>query len=180
MGADTTTSSRSPDARFLASHPAHFIALGFGAGLSRVAPGTFGTLVTIPVVWLLLLVLPPLLVAFMAIPAFFLGVWACTITGRDLGVEDHGSMVIDEIVAFMPLCALSLPGALANHNPLLLIVAFALFRLFDIVKPPPIRALERGVRGGMGVMIDDVVAAFYAYVVFVVFVVFSVTVLHLQ
>jgi phosphatidylglycerophosphatase A len=180
MGADTTTSSPSPDARFLVSHPAHFIALGFGSGLAPLAPGTFGTLVAIPVVWVLSLFLPPLLIAFMAIPVFFLGVWACAITGRDLGVEDHGSMVIDEIVAFMPLCALTLPGALATRNPLLLGVAFALFRVFDIVKPPPIRALEQNVRGGMGVMIDDVVAAFYAYVVFALFVVFSVRVLHLQ
>ena len=113
----------------------------------------------------------------MAIPAFFLGVWACTVTGRDLGVEDHGGMVIDEIVAFMPLCALSMPGFLATGNPLLLVVAFALFRLFDIVKPPPIRALERNVRGGMGVMIDDVVAAFYAYIVFVLFIAFGYKVL---
>ena len=169
--AAATTTSRRPDARFLVSHPAHFIALGFGAGLAPRAPGTFGTLVAIPIVWVLLLFLPALLVAFMAIPAFFLGVWACNITGRDLGVEDHGSMVIDEIVAFTPLCALSLPGALANGNPLLLVVAFVLFRLFDIAKPPPIRSLEKNVRGGLGVMIDDVFAAFYAYIFFAIFVV---------
>jgi phosphatidylglycerophosphatase A len=170
MGADTTT-SRVPDARFLVSHPAHFIALGFGAGLIRIAPGTWGTLVAVPIAWVLLLVLPPLLVAFVAIPAFFLGVWACTVTGRDLGIEDHGSMVIDEIVAFLPLSALSLPAALSTHNPVLLVAAFVLFRVFDIVKPPPIRALERNVRGGLGVMIDDVVAGFYAYVAFVIFIV---------
>ena len=170
MAADTTT-SRAPDARFLVSHPAHFIALGFGAGLAPRAPGTFGTLVAIPIAWLLLFVLPPLLIAFMAIPAFVLGVWACTITGRDLGVEDHGSMVIDEIVAFLPLAALSLPSALATHNPVLIVAAFVLFRIFDIVKPPPIGALERNVRGGLGVMVDDVVAAFYAYVAFVIFIV---------
>jgi phosphatidylglycerophosphatase A len=179
MAADTTT-SRAPDARFLVSHPAHFIALGFGSGLAPFAPGTFGTLVAIPLVWLLSLVLPPLLIAFMAVPAFFLGVWACTITGRDLGVEDHGSMVIDEVVAFMPLCALALPGAIATRNPLLLAVAFVLFRIFDIAKPPPIRALERNVRGGLGVMVDDAVAAFYAYVAFALFVAFCVKVLHLQ
>ena len=170
MAADTTT-SRAPDARFLFSHPAHFVALGFGAGLAPRAPGTFGTLVAIPLVWLLLLFLPPLLVAFLAIPAFFVGVWACNVTGADLGIEDHGSMVIDEVVAFMPMCALSLPGALATRNPVLLAVAFALFRLFDIVKPPPIRALEKNVRGGFGVMVDDVVAAFYAYIAFILFVV---------
>src|SRR6478752_1893455 len=131
MGADTTT-SRLPDRHFLVSHPAHFIALGFGSGLAPRAPGTFGTLVAIPVAWLLLLVLPPLLVAFLAIPMFFAGVWACNVTGRDLGVEDHGSMVIDEVVAFLPMAALTLPGALASHNPVLLAVAFVLFRFFDI------------------------------------------------
>ena len=170
MAADTTT-SRAPDARFLLSHPAHFIALGFGAGLAPRAPGTFGTLVAIPIAGVLLFVLAPLAVAFMTIPMFFLGVWACTITGRDLGVEDHGGMVVDEIVAFLPLSALSLPSAIATHNPVLLVAAFVLFRVFDIVKPPPIRALERNVRGGLGVMVDDVVAAFYAYVAFVIFVV---------
>jgi phosphatidylglycerophosphatase A len=185
--AAASTISRKPDVRFLVSHPAHFIALGFGAGLAPRAPGTFGTLVAIPIVWLLLAAVPrdlvafmALVVAFMAIPAFFLGVWACTITGRDLGVEDHGAMVFDEIVAFIPLCALCLPGAMATHDPLLLVVAFALFRFFDIVKPPPIRALEKKVRGGLGVMLDDVFAAFYAYIAFAFFVIFAVNVLHLQ
>jgi phosphatidylglycerophosphatase A len=185
--AAASTISRKPDLHFLVSHPAHFIALGFGAGLAPRAPGTFGTLVAIPIVWLALLAVPQdlvafmaLVVAFMAIPAFFLGVWACTITGRDLGVEDHGCMVIDEIVAFIPLCALSMPGALGTHNPVLLAIAFALFRFFDIVKPPPIRALERNVRGGLGVMMDDVVAAFYAYIAFAFVVVIAVNVLHFQ
>lgn len=186
MAAASTISPR-PDRRFLVSHPAHFIALGFGAGLAPRAPGTFGTLVPVPFVALVLLAVPrdlmaftALVIAFMAIPAFFLGAWACTITGRDLGVEDHGAMVIDEVVAFIPLCALTMPGAIASANPLLLVVAFALFRFFDIVKPPPIRTLERNVRGGLGVMLDDVVAAFYAYVVFAFFLIFAVNVLHFQ
>src|SRR5262245_38741756 len=102
MGAATVT-SRGPDARFLGSPPAHFIALGFGAGLAPVAPGTFGTLLAIPISWLFALFLPPLVVAFLAIPLFFIGVWACDVTGRDLGVSDHGAMVWDEVVAFLPL-----------------------------------------------------------------------------
>jgi len=143
--------------------------------------------VAVPIVALPLLAVPrellpftALVIAFMAIPAFFLGVWACTITGRDLGVEDHGSMVIDEVVAFIPLCALTMPGAITSHNPVLLAVAFLLFRFFDIVKPPPIRALERKLHGGLSVMLDDVVAAFYAYIVFAFFLIFAVNVLHLQ
>jgi len=160
MAADTTTSPPRPDARFLVSHPAHFIALGFGAGLSPVAPGTAGTLVAFPLCWLLLQVMPPLAIALVAIPLFFVGAWACDRTGRDLGVSDHGSMCWDEIVAFLPLAAFS-PASLPLQA-----IAFLLFRLFDIWKPFPIRALERRVKGGLGVMIDDVLAAVYAAIVF--------------
>lgn len=164
MAADSTTSP-GPDARFLLAHPAHFIALGFGSGLAPKAPGTFGTLVAIALFWALALFLPPLAIAFLAIPLFFLGVWACGVTGRDLGVQDHGAMVWDEIVAFLPLAAIS------SASPWLQLLAFVLFRIFDIWKPFPIRELEKRVKGGMGVMIDDVVAAFYAYVAFVLFIV---------
>ncbi|MGZ5074472.1 MAG: phosphatidylglycerophosphatase A family protein, partial [Usitatibacter sp.] len=156
MAADSITSP-APDARFLVSHPAHFIALGFGSGLAPRAPGTFGTLAAFPLYWALAAVLPPLAIAYAAIPLFFLGVWACERTGRDLGVQDHGSMVWDEIVAFLPLLAVS------SADIRLQLVAFALFRLFDIWKPYPIREIERRVKGGMGVMVDDVFAAFYAY-----------------
>lgn len=164
MAADTTI-SRAPDARFLVSHPAHFIALGFGSGLAPAAPGTFGTLAGLGLYWLLALVAPPLVIAFLAIPAFFLGVWACERTGRDLGVQDHGAMVWDEIVAFLPL------AALASSSLALQAVAFVLFRLFDIWKPYPIRLVEKNVKGGMGVMVDDLMAGAYAYVAFVLFVV---------
>jgi phosphatidylglycerophosphatase A len=164
MAADSTT-SRAPDARFLLAHPAHFIALGFGSGLAPKAPGTFGTLAAIPIYWALALVLPPLAIAFVSIPLFFVGVWACGVTGRDLGVQDHGAMVWDEIVAFLPLAALS------SASFALQALAFLLFRLFDIWKPFPIRELEKRVKGGMGVMLDDVVAAFYAYVAFALFIV---------
>lgn len=164
MAADTTT-SRGPDARFLLSHPAHFIALGFGAGLAPAAPGTFGTLAGLALYWLLALIAPPLVIALLAIPAFFLGVWACERTGRDLGVQDHGAMVWDEIVAFLPL------AALASSSLMLQAVAFVLFRLFDVWKPYPIRLVEKNVKGGMGVMVDDLMAGAYAYVAFVLFIV---------
>jgi phosphatidylglycerophosphatase A len=152
--------SRRPDARFLFAHPAHFIALGFGAGLAPKAPGTFGTLAALGLYWLLALALPPLAIAFLAIPLFFVGIWACGLAGRNLGVEDHGALVWDEIVAFLPLAALS-SGSLALQA-----LAFVLFRLFDIWKPWPIREFEARLRGGLGVMFDDLVAACYAYVVF--------------
>jgi phosphatidylglycerophosphatase A len=139
--------------------------MGFGVGLIRVMPGTFGTLAAIPIYWALAPVLPPLAIAFLAIPLFFVGVWACERTGRDLGVEDHGAMVFDEIVAFLPLAAVS------STSLVLQAIAFVLFRLFDIWKPFPIRSLERRVRGGLGVMLDDVAAAAYAYFFFVLFIV---------
>ena len=164
MAADTTT-SRAPDARFLFAHPAHFLALGFGSGLIRPAPGTWGTLASLGLYHLMALAMPPVFVAFAAIPLFFAGVWICDVTGRNLGVQDHGAIVWDEIVAFLPLAALS------SAAWWLQAVAFALFRLFDIWKPYPIRLVEANVKGGMGVMLDDVMAAAYAYVSFIVFVV---------
>jgi phosphatidylglycerophosphatase A len=144
-----------PTAAFAYSHPAHVVALGFGAGLARVAPGTCGTLAAWPFGWLLAGVHPPL--AFAAIAgAFLVGVWACGVTARDLGVHDHGAMVWDEIVAFLLVTAL-LPRELAWQ-----LAGFVAFRAFDIAKPPPIRWLERRYRGGFGVMFDDLVAAGYA------------------
>jgi phosphatidylglycerophosphatase A len=166
MAADTTTSPV-PDARFLLAHPAHFIALGFGSGLAPKAPGTFGTLVAVALYWLLELFLQPLAIAFLAIPLFYVGIWACGVTGRDLGAQDHGAMVWDEIVAFLPLAAVS------SASPWLQLVAFLLFRLFDIWKPFPIRQVERQVKGGFGVMVDDIIAAFYAYLAFVLFIVIA-------
>jgi phosphatidylglycerophosphatase A len=179
MAAGTTT-SRAPDGRFLLSHPAHFVALGFGSGLAPRAPGTFGTLAALGLYWLLALALPPLAIAFVAIPLFFLGIWAAERTARDLGVQDHGAIVIDEIAAFLPLAALAsvnwvpaAAGTTASFSDSLpeLAVAFGLFRLFDIWKPPPIRLLEQRLKGGFGVMFDDLVAACYAYVVLIVVIV---------
>lgn len=158
MAADTTT-SRVPDARFLVSHPAHFIALGFGSGLAPRAPGTFGTLVALAIYWALAPFVAPLVIAWLAVPLFLVGIWACGVTGRDLGRPDAGCIVWDEIVAFLPL------AALASKSLAMQLVAFGLFRLFDIWKPFPIRHVERRVKGGFGVMIDDVLAAAYAYLV---------------
>jgi phosphatidylglycerophosphatase A len=166
MAADTTTSRR-PDARFLLASPAHFIALGFGSGLAPRAPGTFGTLAALALYWFLhyFLAMPPFAIAFVAIPLFVVGLWASEATARDMGVEDDGAIVIDEIAAFLPL------AALASASIVLQLVAFGLFRLFDIWKPPPIRHFERRLKGGMGIMFDDLVAAAYAYLVLIVVIV---------
>ena len=171
MAAGTTTSSR-PDVRFLLSHPAHFIALGFGSGLAPRAPGTFGTLAAVALYWLLALALPPLAIAFVAIPLFFVGIWAADLTARDLGVADHGSIVIDEIAAFLPLAAFAALGQkMVSDTIIFQAVAFGLFRLFDIWKPFPIRLFEQRLKGGFGVMFDDLIAACYAYVVLIMLVV---------
>ncbi len=151
-----------PGARFAFGHPAHAIAFGFGAGLAPFAPGTFGTLAAIPLWWLLVEGhAPPLL--FALIVAFFAaGVWACELTGRHLGIADHGAMVWDEVVAFLLVLAL-LPAGTGW-----MVAAFLLFRFFDIVKPPPIRDCERRFKGGFGVMFDDLVAAGYTLLVLAV------------
>lgn len=140
------------------AHPAHCIAFGFGSGLSPWAPGTVGTLLAIPLFYLLALVLSVEAILAVAVLFFRIGVWACDRAGRALGVTDHGGMNWDEIVAFLLVLAFC-PAAL--HWQL---VAFVLFRLFDIMKPPPIRVIERDLPGGWGVMTDDLMAAFYAAV----------------
>ena len=95
-----------PSAGFAFSHPAHAIALGFGAGLSPVGPGTVGTLVAWPLGWFLAGVIAPALLVFILAALFLIGTWACTVTGRHLGVADHGAMVWDEIVAFLLVLAI--------------------------------------------------------------------------
>ncbi|WP_229797430.1 phosphatidylglycerophosphatase A family protein [Jeongeupia chitinilytica] len=148
-----------PDWRFLLRHPAHFIALGFGSGLPRKAPGTWGTLAGLPCCALLLAWLTPLQLAWLCIPAFVLGTWAAGVAGRALGVHDHGSIVIDEIVAIWLVLA-TVPQTVSGW-----IAAFVVFRVFDIVKPWPIRSLDARVPGGFGVMVDDLLAAGYTIAV---------------
>src|SRR5262245_9825369 len=148
-----------PDFNFAFRHPAHFVALGFGAGVFPWAPGTAGTLVAFPIWWLIGGAYDPLTLFIFLGALFVIGVWACTRTGRDLGVSDHGSMCWDEIVAFLLVLAM-LPD-----DPLWQVAAFFLFRLFDVVKPPPIRDFEMSFKGGFGVMFDDILAAGYTLLV---------------
>jgi phosphatidylglycerophosphatase A len=153
---------KTPTLRFLFSHPAHFIALGFGTGLSPVAPGTVGTLVALPLAALLRTFTTDLGFLVAVVIAFIVGVWAAHRTGRDLGVSDHGAIVWDEVVAF--LLVLYFIGA----GPVREAFAFLLFRFFDIVKPPPASMIDREWHHGFGVMADDIVAAFYALLVLAV------------
>ena len=151
---------KTPTLAFLFAHPSHFLALGFGAGLSPIAPGTVGTLIALPLAALLHATTED--VGYMVVVAitFAAGVWAADRTGRDLGVADSGAIVWDEVVAF--LLVLFFVGA----DPLRQVLAFLLFRLFDIVKPPPARFIDNEWHHGFGVMADDIVAAFYTVLVF--------------
>ena len=144
-----------PDRHFLLRHPAHFLALGFGSGLPRKAPGTWGTLVGIPGFIALMQLAEPLHYLILA-GMFLLGIYICGIAGKALGASDHSSIVWDEIVAFM---------LVLEFTPLswqAWLAAFLLFRLFDIWKPFPINLSDRHIKGGLGVMLDDLLAALYA------------------
>ena len=143
-----------PTLGFAFSHPAHAIAFGFGAGLSPFAPGTAGSALGWAIGWALGALHPAAFFSVVVV-LFLAGLWACEVTGRHLGVADHGGMVWDEVVAFLLVLAV-VPRALAWQA-----AAFVLFRFFDIAKPPPIRQLERRYGGGFGVMFDDIVAAAY-------------------
>src|SRR2546427_11459728 len=144
-----------PAPGFVLAHPAHFIALGFGTGLAPLAPGTAGTLLAFPLFILLNSLLTPLALFGLIVVFFGIGIWACARTGRDLGIADHSAMNWDEVVAML-LVLLLTPADWAWWG-----LAFVAFRFFDVVKPPPIRHIDRSVKGGLGVMFDDIVAAFY-------------------
>ncbi len=147
-------------ARFVYAHPAHAIALGFGSGLSPVAPGTAGTLWA----WVSFLVMqlwftPAQIGAVIAV-SLAVGWWACAVTAQHLGRADPGSIVWDEVVAFWIVLWLIAPAGLW-----LQLVAFGLFRFFDAVKPGPVGWADRlfhglGWRGGLGILLDDLMAAF--------------------
>jgi phosphatidylglycerophosphatase A len=154
------TTSPKPDVRFLLRHPAHFLALGFGSGLITPAPGTWGSIAALPLAaGLHLAGVQGVMLAWLALPLFVLGVWVCGVTGRALGVADSGHIVWDEIVAMLLVLA-AVPA-----TPVAWLAALLAFRVFDIVKPWPIRWLDARVHGGFGVMLDDVVAALFAVLV---------------
>ena len=134
----------------------HFFASGFGAGRAPVAPGTFGTLVAVPIYLLLTTAVGTYLYALVVLALFGFGVWLCRETERDLGTHDAPQIVWDEIVGYL------VTMWLAPRGWGWVVLGFFLFRLFDIWKPFPIRALERRIPGGFGIMFDDVLAGLYA------------------
>ena len=148
-----------PTARFMLSHPAHLIALGFGSGLSPVAPGTAGTLWAW-LAWLLLAHwLTPLELGLVIALSLPVGWWACTVTAGHMRVLDPGNIVWDEMVAFWIVLWLLLPAGFGAQ-----LAAFALFRFFDAVKPGPVAWADDlfhgfGWKGGLSILLDDLVAA---------------------
>jgi phosphatidylglycerophosphatase A len=154
-GVPASSPAARPTLRLMLSHPAHHLALGFGSGLLPFAPGTWGTLFA----WGSFVVLDRWLGdggwALLILATIVLGAAAAQRTGAALGKADHGAIVIDEIAAFWLVLWLLPAGVLTQG------LAFVAFRFFDIVKPPPVRAIDRRFKGGFGVMLDDLAAAFY-------------------
>lgn len=144
--------------QFQLRNPVHFLALGFGSGLIKPAPGTWGTFAAVPVFLGMVQFLPTaqLGYAVMLLVTFLLGVYVCGQTARDVGVHDHGSIVWDEFVGYFVTMAL-VPASWLN-----LLLGFVLFRVLDIAKPWPIKLFDKHVHGGLGIMIDDVIAGVIA------------------
>lgn len=136
----------------------HFVAIGFGAGAVPRASGTFGTLMAVPLYLLLRELSLPAYLAVVVV-LFVAGIGICHAAQRHFGTYDHPAIVWDEIVGYLLTMILAPPGWIW------VIIGFALFRLFDIWKPFPIRLVERTVQGGLGTMLDDVLAALYSFVV---------------
>lgn len=139
------------------TNPIHCLAFGFGSGLAPKAPGTFGTLMAVPL-YFFLAQLSLTLYGVLLVVSFLVGIYLCGKTATDLGVHDHPGIVWDEFVGFW----ITMFAAPAGW--LWLVIGFVLFRLFDIWKPWPIRVLDKNLETGVGIMLDDVLAGVYACV----------------
>ena len=140
------------------SNPVHLLAFGFGSGLFPVAPGTVGTLAAIPLYLLLQHLSLPLYIAIVVL-ACIVGVYLCGQTAKDLGVHDHGGIVWDEFCGFW-ITMLAVPAGWVW-----IVLGFILFRFFDICKPWPINWADQKVSGGLGIVLDDIIAGGYAFMV---------------
>lgn len=151
--------------KFLFSNFWHFLALGFGAGLSKKAPGTIGSLIAFPLFFIILPLSSELQISFV-ITLFFLGIHASNITSAGLKLKDPACIVIDEIVAMLLILIIINYFILFNNAPIsfvpeqiIFFLSFLIFRFFDVMKPFPIKWFEKKFKGGFGIMIDDIVAA---------------------
>ncbi len=135
--------------------PVHWFAFGLGAGLLPIAPGTWGSLFTALVFWCFAPIDTVVLLGISA-ALFVAGIWICGTSSQRLGVHDHGGIVLDEVVGML------LTLTVVHSEPLWIAVAFFAFRVFDVWKPWPIRDVDHSLHGGLGIMLDDVLAAVYA------------------
>ena len=135
--------------------PVHLLAFGLGAGLLPIAPGTWGSLFTALVFWFFAPVNLFILLGISSV-LFVLGIRICGTSSRRLGVHDHGGIVLDEVVGML------LTLTVVKPEPEWILAAFFAFRLFDIWKPWPIRDVDHSLAGGLGIMLDDVLAAIYS------------------
>jgi phosphatidylglycerophosphatase A len=140
---------------FLTTSPSAFLALGFGAGLAPFWPGTFGSLLGLALAWPLHWLSPGIQIGLVG-AGFVIGIWACERTGRELACPDASVIVWDEVVG-MAAVSLLVPSGVAWW-----LAGFVAFRFFDIVKPWPVNLVDRRLRNGLGVMLDDALAAVYA------------------
>lgn len=147
-----------PTFKQLLANPNHLFAFGFGSGLAKKAPGTFGTLAAIPFFLLLQNLSWPLYLSWLLV-TFALGVLWCDRSSKAMGVHDHGGIVWDEFVGFW------ITMFMAPTGWVWVVIGFVLFRFFDILKPWPINWLDKKVHGGFGIMIDDALAGIYALLV---------------
>lgn len=138
--------------RLKMSNPWHLLATGFGSGLSPYLPGTVGSLASIPF-WYLMTGLPPDVYSLVVMFGICIGVYLCHRTAKDMGVHDHGCIVWDEFIG-MWITLMAIP---VNRWQWVL-AGFVIFRILDMWKPWPIRWFDRNVHGGMGIMVDDIVA----------------------
>lgn len=146
-----------PSPAQLLRSPVQALAFGFGAGLAPKAPGTFGTLVGIPFYWLMK-DLPLLPYLGIVLVTFIVGIWFCEVAAKATQTHDHPGIVWDEMVGYW------LTMTLAPAGWWWVLVGFVLFRFFDILKPWPVGWVDRRVRGGFGIMVDDIIAAVYAWI----------------
>jgi phosphatidylglycerophosphatase A len=147
-----------PKDRINLKNPWHFLATGFGSGLSPIIPGTMGTVASIPL-YLLIVQLPFAVYILITIVAAVIGITICQKTSDDMGVHDHGSIVWDEFVGFWITMAIA---PVVSWQWIL--AGFVLFRFFDMIKPWPISWLDKHVHGGFGIMVDDILAGFMAMI----------------
>jgi phosphatidylglycerophosphatase A len=141
--------------RTVLTDPVHFLAFGFGTGLAPFAPGTFGSIPGLILFWLTLDFGLHVQLGI-AVAMALIGIWICGESARRIGVHDHGGIVWDEIVGMYVTLFLA-PVSVVGF-----VLAFVLFRVMDIVKPWPIRDLDHSMQGGLGIMLDDLLAALYA------------------